>query len=138
MLISLFPLVSLLVKCFLMINCYRQGHLRTVEATRSISKITSTFLCNLDVQAAKISKIVDESETIRNKQLSELEKKFEECAAKEEEQFLKKVKEMLANSNARKKKLVWLLLFTLVGDFTFQTFYPCAVDKLVIAPYMFG
>ncbi|KAI0488803.1 hypothetical protein KFK09_028642 [Dendrobium nobile] len=90
-----------------------EGHLRTVEATRSISKITSTFFCNLDVQAAKISKIVDESETIRKKQLYELEKKFEECAAKEEKQFLMKVEEMLANSNARKKKLVQEAVFAL-------------------------
>ncbi|KAK6144553.1 hypothetical protein DH2020_021373 [Rehmannia glutinosa] len=41
-----------------------------------------------------------------DQKLSELEKKFEECAADEEKQLLAKVAELLAGSNARKKKLV--------------------------------
>ncbi|XP_042464696.1 kinesin-like protein KIN-5A [Zingiber officinale] len=84
----------------------RQGHLRAVESTRSISKITSVFFQSLDNHASKLTEIMEESQTLQNQQLHELEKKFEECAAREERQLLEKVAEMLATSSARKKKLV--------------------------------
>ncbi|XP_039128668.1 kinesin-like protein KIN-5A [Dioscorea cayenensis subsp. rotundata] len=84
----------------------RKGHLRAVETTRSISKITTDFFHTLDVHASKLSKILQETQAVQDQQLSQLEKKFEECAANEERQLLEKVAEMLASSNARKKKLV--------------------------------
>ncbi|KAJ4772770.1 Kinesin-like protein KIN-5A [Rhynchospora pubera] len=84
----------------------RQGYLRAVEATRGISGITSSFFDSLDVHASNLSSILDESQTMQNSQLLDLEKKFEECAANEERQLLEKVAEMLASSNARKKQLV--------------------------------
>ncbi|XP_072961377.1 kinesin-like protein KIN-5A [Typha angustifolia] len=84
----------------------REGHLRAVEATRSISKITSNFFHTLDFHASKLSSILKETQTIQDQQLLDLEKKFEECAANEEKQLLEKVAEMLASSSSRKKKLV--------------------------------
>ncbi|URE19822.1 KISc [Musa troglodytarum] len=93
----------------------REGHLRTVEATRSISKITSNFFHTLDVHASTLTKILKESQTVQDKRLHELEKKFEECAANEEKQLLEKVAEMLASSSARKKKLVQAAVSSIRG-----------------------
>ncbi|CAL9134934.1 unnamed protein product [Musa textilis] len=84
----------------------REGHLRVVESTRSISKITSNFFQTLDIHASKLTKILEESQNIQDQQLHDLEKKFEECAANEEKQILEKVAAMLAGSSARKKNLV--------------------------------
>ncbi|KAJ0978474.1 hypothetical protein J5N97_013948 [Dioscorea zingiberensis] len=84
----------------------QEGHLRAVEMTRSISKITTNFFHTLDVHASNLSKVLKETQAIQDQQLSQLEKKFEDCAANEERQLLEKVAEMLASSNARKKKLV--------------------------------
>lgn len=87
-------------------NKQREGHLRTVEASRSISNITVGFFHSLDVHASKLTSILEETQGVQDQQLIDLEKKFEECAANEEKQLIEKVAEMLANSNARKKKLV--------------------------------
>ncbi|KAK8914324.1 125 kDa kinesin-related protein [Platanthera zijinensis] len=90
-----------------------QGHLRTVEATRSISKISTNFFHNLNVHSDRLSKIMEESKTIQNQKLHDLQKNFEECAANEEKQLLIRIEEMLANANARKKKLVQDAVYTL-------------------------
>ncbi|CAL4903139.1 unnamed protein product [Urochloa decumbens] len=87
-------------------NKQREGHLRAVEASRSISKITAGFFHSLDVHASKLTSILEDTQSVQDQQLLDLEKKFEECAANEEKQLLEKVAEMLASSNARKKKLV--------------------------------
>ncbi|KAL2899206.1 Kinesin-like protein KIN-5D [Bienertia sinuspersici] len=84
----------------------REAHSRTVETTRSISKVTQNFFNTLDTHASKLTCIVEESQTVNEQKLSDLERKFEECAAKEEKQLLEKVAELLATSNARKKELV--------------------------------
>ncbi|KAJ3676388.1 hypothetical protein LUZ60_003800 [Juncus effusus] len=84
----------------------REGYLRAVEATRGISSITSNFFDSLDTHASNLSNILEQSQTVQNTQLFELERKFEECAANEEKQLLEKVAEMLASSSARKKQLV--------------------------------
>ncbi|XP_008783640.2 kinesin-like protein KIN-5A isoform X2 [Phoenix dactylifera] len=84
----------------------REGLVRAVETTRSISNITTNFFLTLDVHASKLNKILEESQAVHDQKLFELEKKFEECAATEEKQLLEKVAEMLASSNTRKKKLV--------------------------------
>ncbi|XP_051131910.1 kinesin-like protein KIN-5D [Andrographis paniculata] len=84
----------------------REAHSRAVESTRSISKITVNFFNTLDGHASKLGQIVHEAQAMNDQKLSELEKKFEECAADEERQLLAKVEELLASSNARKKKLV--------------------------------
>ncbi|KAG2624276.1 hypothetical protein PVAP13_3KG119900 [Panicum virgatum] len=87
-------------------NKQREGHLRAVEASRSISKITAGFFHSLDVHASKLTNILEDTQSVQDQQLVDLEKKFEECAANEEKQLLEKVAEMLASFNARKKKLV--------------------------------
>ncbi|XP_020273566.1 kinesin-like protein KIN-5A isoform X1 [Asparagus officinalis] len=84
----------------------REGHLRAVETSRSISKVTTNFFHYVDVHASKLNKIFEETQTVQDQQLHDLEKKFEECAANEERQLLEKVAEMLASSSDRKKKLV--------------------------------
>ncbi|KAK4441131.1 Kinesin-like protein KIN-5D [Sesamum alatum] len=83
----------------------REAHSRAVESTRSISQITVNFFKTLDGHASKLGEIVEEAQAINDQKLSELEKKFEECAANEEKQLLAKVAELLAGSNARKQKL---------------------------------
>ncbi|KAJ7947734.1 Kinesin-like protein [Quillaja saponaria] len=90
----------------------RQAHARAVETTRSVSKVTVDFFETLDMHASSLTQIVEEAQTVNNKKLCELETKFEECAANEERQLLEKVAELLASSNARKKKLVQMA----VGD----------------------
>ncbi|KAK9157985.1 hypothetical protein Scep_004559 [Stephania cephalantha] len=84
----------------------RKGHFRAVETARSISKITVNFFKTVDVHAFKLSEIVEEAQSVHDKKLTDLEKKYEECAANEEKQILEKVAELLASSNSRKKKLV--------------------------------
>ncbi|KAH0465326.1 hypothetical protein IEQ34_005429 [Dendrobium chrysotoxum] len=104
----------------------REGNQRTVEATRSISNTTTTFFHSLDVHVSMLNKIMEETQTAQNQQLSELERKLKECAANEEEQLLGKVAEMLASSNARKKKLVQIVYSSSVIHRIVQT----AVDTL--------
>ncbi|XP_068637848.1 kinesin-like protein KIN-5D isoform X1 [Aristolochia californica] len=87
-------------------NQQRKGYARAVETTRSISGITVNFFKTLDTHASKLGRLLEESQTVHDQKLCELEMKFEECAANEEKQLLQKVAEMLACSNARKKKLV--------------------------------
>ncbi|PWA85208.1 P-loop containing nucleoside triphosphate hydrolases superfamily protein [Artemisia annua] len=84
----------------------REAHSRAVETSRSISNTTMNFFDTLDMHATKLTNIVEEGQTVNNKKLCELERKFEECAANEEKQLLEKVAELLAVSNARKKELV--------------------------------
>lgn len=84
----------------------REAHSRAVETTRSVSKITMKFFETIDRHASSLTQIVEETQFVNDQKLCELEKKFEECTAYEEKQLLEKVAEMLASSNARKKKLV--------------------------------
>lgn len=84
----------------------REAHARAVETTRSVSKITMKFFETIDRHASSLTQIVEETQFVNDQKLCELEKKFEECTAYEEKQLLEKVAEMLASSNARKKKLV--------------------------------
>lgn len=84
----------------------REAHQRAVTTTRSIAQITVNFFKTLDAHVSQLGQIVEESQTVNDKQLSDLEKKFEECAANEERQLLEKVAELLASSNVRKKQLV--------------------------------
>lgn len=111
-----------------------------MDTARSISKVTLNFFNTLDAHASKLTCIVEESQTVNEQKLSDLERKFEvilfvfltvicishilgsnmillhlqECAAKEERQLLEKVAELLATSNARKKELVCFYFFLLL------------------------
>ncbi|XWS74207.1 hypothetical protein CRYUN_Cryun02cG0196100 [Craigia yunnanensis] len=91
----------------------REAHSRAVDNARSISKITVNFFETLDMHASKLTKIVEEAQTVNDNKLSEFEKKFEECAANEEKQLLQKVAELLADSSTRKKKLVQMAVHDL-------------------------
>ncbi|XVE59170.1 hypothetical protein DITRI_Ditri05aG0024100 [Diplodiscus trichospermus] len=91
----------------------REAHFRAVDNARSISKITANFFATLGMHASKLTKIVEEAQTVNDNKLSEFEKKFEECAANEEKQLLQKVAELLAASSARKKKLVQMAVHDL-------------------------
>ncbi|CAI9297888.1 unnamed protein product [Lactuca saligna] len=84
----------------------QEAHCRAVETSRAISGITANFFVTLDMHATKLTEIIEEGQTVNDQKLSELERKFEECAANEERQLLEKVAELLAVSNARKKELV--------------------------------
>ncbi|XP_047321316.1 kinesin-like protein KIN-5D [Impatiens glandulifera] len=84
----------------------RESHGRAMMTTRSISEISVDFFHTLDMHASKLSQILEEGHMVNDQKLTELEKKFEDCAANEEKQLLEKVAELLASSNERKKKLV--------------------------------
>ncbi|XP_049367007.1 kinesin-like protein KIN-5D [Solanum verrucosum] len=84
----------------------REAHCGSITMSRSISQITGNFFKTLDMHVSQLGEIVEEAQTVSDQKFSELEKKFEECAANEERQILEKVAELLAGSNARKKKLV--------------------------------
>lgn len=83
-----------------------EAHTKAVETSSEISQITVNFFKTLDIHASKLSEIVEDAQTVNSQKLSELEKKFEECAANEEKQLLEKIGKLLASSNARKKRLV--------------------------------
>uniref|UniRef100_A0A7N0ZTP8 Kinesin motor domain-containing protein n=1 Tax=Kalanchoe fedtschenkoi TaxID=63787 RepID=A0A7N0ZTP8_KALFE len=84
----------------------REAHAKTVETTRSISKLTVNFFSTVDLHASNLSQMIEEAQMINNQKLSQLEMRFEESSANEERQLLEKVAQLLANSNARKKDLV--------------------------------
>ncbi|KAI4373496.1 hypothetical protein MLD38_011617 [Melastoma candidum] len=92
----------------------REAHLRAVEATRSVSKITLNLFDTLDLHASKLSQIVVEAQKKKlvSSYLSLRESSrylpilLLECAANKERQMLEKIAELLASSNARKKKMV--------------------------------
>ncbi|GAV71394.1 Kinesin domain-containing protein [Cephalotus follicularis] len=99
----------------------REAHSRAVQTARSVSKLTVNFFKTLDMHASNLTQIVEEAKTVNDQKLSELEKKFEECAANEERQLLEKVAELLASSNARKKKLVQIAVHDLRESATSRT-----------------
>ncbi|OIT02314.1 PREDICTED: kinesin-like protein KIN-5D [Nicotiana attenuata] len=84
----------------------REAHCRTITTSRSFSEVTGNFFKTLDMHVSQLGDIVEDAQTVSDQKFSELEKKFEECAANEEKQILQKVAELLEGSNARKKKLV--------------------------------
>ncbi|KAL3611091.1 hypothetical protein D5086_002111 [Populus alba] len=90
-----------------------KAHARAVETAQSVSKIVVKFFKTLDVHASNLTQIVEEAQIINDHKLSELEKKFEECAVNEERQLVEKVAELLASSNVRKKKLVQMAVHEL-------------------------
>jgi kinesin family member 11 len=48
-----------------------------VEASRSISKITAGFFHSLDVHASRLTSILEDTHSVQDQQLLDLEKKFE-------------------------------------------------------------
>uniref|UniRef100_A0A7N0UAG1 Kinesin motor domain-containing protein n=1 Tax=Kalanchoe fedtschenkoi TaxID=63787 RepID=A0A7N0UAG1_KALFE len=93
-----------------MLNAFAQrqheAHDRAAEATRSISGVAEKFFENVDAHTSNVTRIVEETQTVHSRKLAELENKFAECAASEEQLLVEKVAELFAVSNARKKKLI--------------------------------
>ncbi|KAK9290841.1 hypothetical protein L1049_009019 [Liquidambar formosana] len=83
-----------------------ESHSRSLQTTQSISEVTVNFFKTLSMHATKLSQIVEDAQISNDQKLYELEKKFEEYAATEERQLLEKVAELLASSNARKKRML--------------------------------
>ncbi|WRX33999.1 Kinesin motor domain - like 10 [Theobroma cacao] len=84
----------------------REAHFRAVDTARSISKITVNFFETLDMHASKLTKIVEEAQTVNDKNLSEFEKKFEECAANEEKQLVQMaVHDLRENTSSKTSEL---------------------------------
>ncbi|GLJ06347.1 hypothetical protein SUGI_0036890 [Cryptomeria japonica] len=79
---------------------------RTMESTRVVSKVTIDFFENLHKNAHTLHQFVEETQTIHDKNLLDLEKSYEELVAEEEKQTLEKISEILASSTARKSKLM--------------------------------
>ncbi|KAF9675300.1 hypothetical protein SADUNF_Sadunf09G0017700 [Salix dunnii] len=90
-----------------------EAHSRAVETARSVSKVIVNFVETLHMHASNLTQIVEEAQIVNDHKLSELEKKFEGCAADEERQLLERVAELLASSNVRKKKLVQMAVHEL-------------------------
>ncbi|XP_020698000.1 kinesin-like protein KIN-5A [Dendrobium catenatum] len=88
------------------VQLQHERNLRTVEATRAISDTVSSYFHNVEVLISRLSKILEETKTSQYQQLSELERKFEECADYEENRLVKKVVQMLMTSKTKQKKLV--------------------------------
>lgn len=88
------------------VNLQQEGLRRTMESTREISKMIVDFFESLDKHASSLSQFVEETRTVHVKDLTELEKSYEDCAAYEEKQTLEKISEMLATSTARKTELM--------------------------------
>ncbi|CAA0811933.1 P-loop containing nucleoside triphosphate hydrolases superfamily protein [Striga hermonthica] len=84
----------------------RAAHTKAIESTQSIAQITIDLFKNLSEHVSKVDEIMKEEQTTNEYKLSELEKKFEECTALEERKLLATLAELVADSNARKKKLV--------------------------------
>ncbi|XBH91305.1 hypothetical protein VPH35_082730 [Triticum aestivum] len=83
-----------------------EGLTRNVERTKSISATTMNFFRTIDAHALELKRILEESQASHQKQLLQLQTKFEVCAADEEKYLMEKVSGLLAESNARKKNMV--------------------------------
>ncbi|KAK2370912.1 kinesin protein KIN-5D [Trifolium repens] len=85
----------------------REAHVRAVETTRAVSKITMNFFETIDRHASSLTQIVEETQVVNDQKLSELEKKFEECTAYEEKQLLVQmaVNDLRESANCRTSKL---------------------------------
>ncbi|XP_062203178.1 kinesin-like protein KIN-5A [Phragmites australis] len=83
-----------------------EGLSRNLERTKSVSATTMTFFRTIDAHALELTKILEESQMAHQKQLFQLQRKFEVFAADEEKYLMEKVAGLLAESNARKKNMV--------------------------------
>ncbi|KAM0826231.1 hypothetical protein ACQ4PT_069010 [Festuca glaucescens] len=83
-----------------------EGLSRNLERTKSISATTMNFFSTIDAHALELKRILEESQTSHQKQLLQLQTKFEACSADEEKYLMEKVSGLLAESNTRKKNMV--------------------------------
>ncbi|KAG0519603.1 hypothetical protein BDA96_08G001200 [Sorghum bicolor] len=83
-----------------------EGLSRNLERTKSVSTTTMNFFKTIDSHALELIKILEESQMEHQKQLFQLQKKFESFVADEEKYLMEKVAGLFAESNARKKIMV--------------------------------
>eukprot|EP00252_Welwitschia_mirabilis_P020280 TRINITY_DN4937_c0_g1_i1.p1 TRINITY_DN4937_c0_g1~~TRINITY_DN4937_c0_g1_i1.p1 ORF type:complete len:1049 (+),score=167.40 TRINITY_DN4937_c0_g1_i1:454-3600(+) len=79
---------------------------RTINSTRSISKVNTDFFEALEQHASTLGQFAAEMQRTHDKKLEELERKYQECSAKEETELLENFAKFLAASTARKSQLV--------------------------------
>uniref|UniRef100_A0ACD5Y3X2 Uncharacterized protein n=1 Tax=Avena sativa TaxID=4498 RepID=A0ACD5Y3X2_AVESA len=89
-----------------LVELQHEGLSRNVERTKSISATTMNFFSTIDAHALELKRILEDTQTSHQKQLLQLQTKFEACAADEEKYLMEKVAGLLAESNARKKTMV--------------------------------
>ncbi|KAL6630702.1 hypothetical protein ACP70R_028553 [Stipagrostis hirtigluma subsp. patula] len=77
-----------------------------LERTKSVSETTLNFFGTIDAHALQLTKILEESQMAHQKQLFQLQKKFDVFVADEEKYLMEEVAGLLAESNARKKNMV--------------------------------
>lgn len=83
-----------------------EGLSRNLEGTKFVSATTMNFFRTIDSHALGLLKILEESKMEHQKQLFQLQKKFEAVVADEEKYLMEKVAGLFAESNARKKNMV--------------------------------
>nr|CAB3494982.1 unnamed protein product [Digitaria exilis]CAB3503908.1 unnamed protein product [Digitaria exilis] len=82
---------------------------RNLERTKSVSATTMNFFRTIDSHALELKKVLEESHMAHQKQLFQLQNKFEVIVADEEKYLMEKVAGLLAESNARKKNLTAII-----------------------------
>nr|XP_017256016.1 PREDICTED: kinesin-like protein KIN-5D isoform X2 [Daucus carota subsp. sativus] len=83
-----------------------ERHSKTYQTTQTVSRTILNFCKMLSTYISKVALIIEEEQKIEDQKLCALKKNYEEYADCEERQLLNMVAELLASSNARKKKLV--------------------------------
>ncbi|KAK1389484.1 kinesin-like protein KIN-5D [Heracleum sosnowskyi] len=81
-------------------------HAKTYKTTQTVSRNILNFCKMLSTYISRLTLLVEEDQKIDDQKLCALKKNYEEYADCEERQLLNMVAELLASSNARKKKLV--------------------------------
>ncbi|KAL6905795.1 hypothetical protein ACP4OV_003396 [Aristida adscensionis] len=84
----------------------QEGLTKNLERTKSVSETTTNFFRTIDAHAVELTKILEESQMAHQKQLFQLQKKFDVFVADEEKCLMEKVAGLLAESNSRKKNMV--------------------------------
>ncbi|KAF7113545.1 hypothetical protein RHSIM_RhsimUnG0121300 [Rhododendron simsii] len=82
-----------------------EAHNRTLRATRLIAATLGKFFQSISMSFENLTLLVEEAHKTNDQELCAFEKQLEE-SANEDRQLLDKVTEMLASSNARKRKMV--------------------------------
>ncbi|KAK4342960.1 hypothetical protein RND71_038776 [Anisodus tanguticus] len=84
----------------------QQYQTRRYQEIQITSEVLLNFFKTLNTYISKLRLMDEKSQSINDQQLCTLEEKFEELAASEERQLIKKVAELISASNTKKKRLV--------------------------------
>lgn len=94
----------------------QEAHTRTLRATRLISGTLGKFFQNLSMSFEKLTLLVEETQRKNDRELCAFERQLEESADNEDRIMLEKVAELLASSNARKRKMVQTAVDAIRGN----------------------